>query len=393
MKIISETAARVLAAAICELYPAAKIIKCDTHGLVFTCDFHFSKQVDEEMLHRLHDRMMLMCMRKQSIETVEMVGQSAKAYFHDVGSHKNYDVFDDKELLTFFKMGDFLDRGDGPFLSDTSKIKFLKLLKIVNLYKHVYRIEGVITEDKNTLRTIIKKIKSYEENSHIKVGYELDLFKHTQDYLCWLPDGIKIKSIVVEQIQSLLNKEGYGEIVTSHDCDLIKRRGLHEQLLKQLRLKGVYEFFTWHNINSDDSSLFSLKYTSQCVLTSIDNVSDGFKRLLMFFLKLNKIFNLTPKIVCYFNDETILKILFNAYKDVKIINREDMQIKFFLTDGLDEEHEVASISKKELLYINKFAKNDSCIMIQGILPIESYIAFILEKSRDSFLKKGIFEKK
>jgi len=135
----------------------------------------------------------------------------------------------DKEVVSIYKQGDFIDLCRGPHAPYTGMTKFFKLLKVSGAYwrgdsknEMLQRIYGTAWHSKKALDEYLLMLEESEKRDHRKLGLELDLF-HIQEEavgsVFWHPNGWTIYLEVENYIRQKIRENGYVEVKTPQMID------------------------------------------------------------------------------------------------------------------------------------------------------------------------------
>ena len=155
--------------------------------------------------------------------------KDAIKYFKNKGDNLKLELLEDLEdgKITFYKQGNFTDLCKGPHLTDTSKIKAIKLLNIAGAYwkgdetkKQLTRIYAISFTKEKDLKQHMSMLEEAKKRDHRKIGKEMELFtfskKVGQGLPLWLPKGAKIREKLENFLKKAQIKAGYQPVVTPH---------------------------------------------------------------------------------------------------------------------------------------------------------------------------------
>ncbi|MBW2997451.1 threonine--tRNA ligase [Candidatus Woesearchaeota archaeon] len=182
MEVFRHSTAHLMAHAITELYPYAKL----TIGPVVEEGFYYDIDHDpfkQEDLKKIEKKMHDIMKQKQPIERREISKKDSLKLFSD----NEYKVEMIKELegetVTIYRQGSFVDLCRGPHVPNTGMIKAFKLTKIAGAYwradaanKQLQRIYGISFPTKEELKEYLKMREEAEKRDHRKIGKEMELF-------------------------------------------------------------------------------------------------------------------------------------------------------------------------------------------------------------------------
>ncbi|MGN0594785.1 MAG: aminoacyl--tRNA ligase-related protein, partial [Hominimerdicola sp.] len=201
------TASHLLAQAVKNLYPEAKLARGPATETGFYYDFEVKKPFAPADLDKIQAEMKKLAKEGYALERFELpVDEAVKLM-----SEKNEDYkvelihkHDDKgEKLSFYKQGDFVDLCAGPHLMSVAPIKAVKLLSCTGAYwgkaedgKQLCRVYGTAYPKASQLEEHLKAMEEAKLRDHNKIGRELEYFT-TVDYIgqglpVLLPKGARV---------------------------------------------------------------------------------------------------------------------------------------------------------------------------------------------------------
>ncbi len=129
-----------------------------------------------------------------------------------------------KDILTAYKQGEFIDLCRGPHLPYLSKIKAFKVLKTSGAYwrgdqknEMLTRIYGISFPEKKELLEFVTMLEEAQKRDHRKLGQELDLFslKEEAPGMPFIhPKGMFIWDVLLNFMKECLEEVNYVEIKT-----------------------------------------------------------------------------------------------------------------------------------------------------------------------------------
>jgi len=222
---IRHSAAHVLAEAVCELFPGAKLGIGPPTDDGFYYDFLVPRAFTEEDLQVIEKRM------RSSIEAGlvfngrEVSREEAKAIEKDQPFKLEIiDELPETEAVTFYRHGSFEDLCRGGHTDSTADIGAFKLLSVAGAYWRgdetrpmLQRIYGTAFESQDDLDAHLIRLEEAQKRDHRRLGSELDLF--LMDPIApaspfFLPKGTVVYQALVRYVQDLYQKSGYQEVIT-----------------------------------------------------------------------------------------------------------------------------------------------------------------------------------
>ena len=222
--------AHLMAQAVKELYPNAKVTIGPTIENGFYYDFDVDVSFSDEVLVKIEEKMRALAKSGQDIQRNEISAKDAVSLFKDMGEDYKVEIIQQinpDDVITIYKQSDFTDLCRGPHVPNTSKIKHFKLLSTSGAYwrgdennKMLQRIYGTVFSTKDALKTHLHNLEEAKKRDHRKLGKELKLFTFDEEVgpglPLWLPNG----AIMIEELEKLAKESerhaGYEQVRTPH---------------------------------------------------------------------------------------------------------------------------------------------------------------------------------
>ena len=158
-----------------------------------------------------------------SIERFELPRAEAIKLMEDANEPYKVELINDlgeDEVISFYKMGDFVDLCAGPHVMSLKSIKAIKLLRSAGAYwkgdeknKMLSRIYGTAFLKKADLDAHLEALEEAKKRDHNKLGRELKLFttdeKVGQGLPLLMPKGAKIVQLLQRWVEDEEEKRGY----------------------------------------------------------------------------------------------------------------------------------------------------------------------------------------
>ena len=234
LEILRHSASHVLAAAVLEMFPEAKLAIGPAIENGFYYDFDLPRTLIPEDLPILEEKMQEIIKADHPFERAEMSTQEAAQDFEKAGQIYKVELIKDLEKegeqkVSVYKSGNLVDLCRGPHVSSTGKIPAdaFRLTKISGAYwrgdeknKMLQRIYAVAFETKDKLKDYLRMLEEAEKRDHRKIGKELDLF-HIDEKVgiglpLWHPKGALLWRIVEDYWYSEHLKNGYELVRSPH---------------------------------------------------------------------------------------------------------------------------------------------------------------------------------
>ncbi len=221
------TSAHVLAQAVKRLYPDTKcgIGPATENGFYY--DFAFSFPFLEEHLQAVEKEMKAIVKESLSLQVKEV--SKAEAYAFMEAQKEDFKLelirqLPESEDIFFYRQGDYTELCAGPHISNTSRIKALKLLSVAGAYwkgdegnQMLTRIYGISFPKASELDAYLQTLEEAKARDHRKLGRELGLFAFMDEgpgFPFFLPKGLLLKNLLIEYWRKIHTEEGYVEIAT-----------------------------------------------------------------------------------------------------------------------------------------------------------------------------------
>ncbi len=229
----------VMAAAVLEMFPEAKLAIGPAVENGFYYDFDLPRTLIPEDLPLLEDKMKAIIKGDYAFEKAEApINQALK----EATKHKQpykAELIEDLEKkgevsVSFYRMNNFTDLCAGPHLKSTKEIGAFKLTSIAGAYwrgneknKMLQRIYGVAFNTQKELDEYLLVLEESKKRDHKKLGPELGLFMFHETapgMPYWLPNGVIILNELINFWRIEHKKRNYVEIKTP----LINKKELYE---------------------------------------------------------------------------------------------------------------------------------------------------------------------
>ena len=222
-------AAQVLARAIKNLYPSAKLAIGPTIENGFYYDFLSEEAVSIDDLPRIEKEMEKIVASKSEIVKTVHSKQDAVKSFADINEEYKVKIIEDSDQednFQLYKQGDsgFIDLCRGPHLPSLEKVGAFKLTKIAGAYwkgdsknEMLSRIYGTAWKNEKDLKKHLNLLEEAAKRDHRKLAKEMDLF-HLQEeapgMVFWHPKGWSIYVALQNYMRTKQMAHDYQEINT-----------------------------------------------------------------------------------------------------------------------------------------------------------------------------------
>ncbi|MGG7059313.1 threonine--tRNA ligase [Clostridium tertium] len=220
---VRHSISHVLAYAVKRLYPEAKLAIGPAIKDAFYYDFDVENSFSAEDLVKLEDEMRKIIKENPSIERFELPRAEALKLMEDANEPYKVELINDlgeDEVISFYKMGDFVDLCAGPHLMSLKPVKAIKLLRSAGAYwkgnennKMLSRIYGTAFLKKADLDSHLEALEEAKKRDHNKLGRELKIFttdeKVGQGLPLLMPKGAKMIQLLQRWVEDEEEKRGY----------------------------------------------------------------------------------------------------------------------------------------------------------------------------------------
>lgn len=217
------TAAHILAQAVKNIYPNAKLAIGPSIANGFYYDFDFETPITIDDFEMIEKEMQSIIKADLPIERTEVSRQSALIQMRGFNEPYKIQLIEDlpkDSTLTFYCQGAFTELCRGPHLLSTGKVKFIKLTQLAGAYwrgneknKMLTRIYGTAFDKKSDLTEYIEKLEEAKRRDHNKIGRELGYFmtedKIGQGLPLLMPKGAKLFQILQRFVEDEQERRGY----------------------------------------------------------------------------------------------------------------------------------------------------------------------------------------
>ncbi|RLD16867.1 MAG: threonine--tRNA ligase, partial [Caldiserica bacterium] len=230
LEILRHSASHIMASAVKELFPDAKLGIGPAIEDGFYYDFDVEKPFTPEDLKRIEDKMKEFIEEDYPFEKIMMKREEAKKFFSEKNEIYKVEILNEieDEEVSIYKHNGFYDLCRGPHVSSTGEVKFFKLLDVAGAYwrgdeknKMLQRIYGTAFFTKDELEEFLKKREEAKKRDHRKLGRELEFFSiHPEEagpgLIYWHPKGALVRSIIEDFWKKAHLENDYKLIYTPH---------------------------------------------------------------------------------------------------------------------------------------------------------------------------------
>ena len=223
--LLRHSTAHLLAHAVKELFPDAQVTIGPVIENGFYYDFSYKRPFTPEDLQAIEKRMAEIARRDAPVQRREMPRDEAVKFFRDMGEKYKAEIIasiPDKEAISLYGQGNWIDLCRGPHVPSTGKLKNFKLMRVAGAYwrgdsknEMLQRIYGTAWSKKEDQDAYLKMLEEAEKRDHRTLGTQLDLF-HMQPeapgLVFWHPKGWALWQQIEQYMRRVYRDNGYQEV-------------------------------------------------------------------------------------------------------------------------------------------------------------------------------------
>ena len=226
--------AQVLALAVKNLYPTAKLAIGPTIENGFYYDFYFDNSFSIDDLENVEKEMHNIIKTQSTITKSLLAKNDAIKLFNGLDESFKAEIIESSDQENDFQIykqdsSDFVDLCRGPHLPSLKMIGEFKLTRVSGAYwkgdsskPMLTRIYGTAWNTKKELEQYLTQLEEAEKRDHRKLGKEMDLFHFQEEapgMVFWHPAGWTIYNELQSYMRKMQSSNGYEEIRTPEILD------------------------------------------------------------------------------------------------------------------------------------------------------------------------------
>jgi len=179
LEVLRHSTSHLMAHAVKELYPEAKVAIGPSIETGFYYDFDYDPGFTDEDLVKIEEKMHELVKQDIPIERRVVKKEDAIKMFKEAGEKYKVELLEniDDDEVSIYTQGGFTDLCRGPHLPSTGKIKAFKLLNLAGAYwrgdeknKMLTRIYGTAFPDKESLDKYLNFLEEVKKRDHRRLG-------------------------------------------------------------------------------------------------------------------------------------------------------------------------------------------------------------------------------
>ncbi|HSL97194.1 MAG TPA: threonine--tRNA ligase [Candidatus Deferrimicrobiaceae bacterium] len=229
------SAAHVMAEAVLDLFPGAKLGIGPAIADAFYYDFDLPRALTPDDLEAIEGRMRASVAADHPFVRREVPFDDARAVVEGQGQSYKAEILDNLETaaeaageprpaVSFYEHGQFSDLCRGPHVASTGRIGPFKLLSVAGAYWRgdekrpmLQRIYGTVWQSQDDLDQFLWRRAEAKKRDHRRLGVQLDLFSFhdvSPGSAFWHPKGQVIWRALEDAMRELQGRRGYQEVST-----------------------------------------------------------------------------------------------------------------------------------------------------------------------------------
>jgi threonyl-tRNA synthetase len=258
MEVLRHSTSHIMAHAVKELFPGAKLAIGPAIEEGFYYDFDLERTFTPEDIEKIEKKMSEIIKKDSPFTRKTMTRGEAIGLFTERGETYKAELLNEitDNAVSLYEEGDFIDLCRGPHLPSTGSVPAFKLLSIAGAYwrgneknKMLQRIYGAAFFDKKSLDDYLKFLEEVKRRDHRRLGRELDLFSVNEEIgpglILWHPNGAIIRNAIEEFWRKEHVKADYKILYTPHiaKLNLWQRSGhldfYRENMYSPMEIEGI----------------------------------------------------------------------------------------------------------------------------------------------------------
>jgi threonyl-tRNA synthetase len=251
IEVIRHSTAHLLAQAVKQLFPDAQVTIGPVIEDGFYYDFSYKRPFTTEDLAAIEAKMQELAKADQPVHRRVLTRDEAVRFFKHQGELYKAEIIasiPEKEEISLYGQGDWVDLCRGPHVPSTGKLKAFKLTKVAGAYwrgdsrnEMLQRIYGTAWADKKQLDEYLHRIEEAEKRDHRRIGRDLNLF-HLQEEapgaVFWHPKGWTVFQTLIAYMRERQRAAGYEEVSAPElmDASLWQQSGHAEKFGENMYL-------------------------------------------------------------------------------------------------------------------------------------------------------------
>lgn len=231
LNVLRHSCSHVMAQAVKELWPEAKLAIGPSIEDGFYYDFAKLESFTDEDLAKIEKRMQEIISKNEPFVREELSKDKAIELFKKLNEDFKVELIREitDEKVSIYKTGSsFLDLCRGPHIAATGQVRAFKLLSVAGAYWHgietnpmLQRIYGTCFESQRELAEYLKNLEEAKKRDHRKMGPQLGYFDIYHEeagagLVFYHPKGAILRKLIEDYEKEEHLKRGYQMVITPH---------------------------------------------------------------------------------------------------------------------------------------------------------------------------------
>lgn len=230
LETMRHSAAHVMAAAVCRLFPGVRLDIGPATDDGFYYDFDLEHRLGPEDFERIEAEMAAIVREDHPFERLETTREEARRRLEAAGQTYKLErlaEIPEGEPITFYRSGEFVDLCRGPHVASTGRIGVFKILSVAGSYFRgretnpmLQRVYGTTFPAREELDAHLRQLEEARRRDHRRLGRELDLFSIEEavgpGLIHWHPKGARVRCLIEEFWRREHFRAGYQMLFTPH---------------------------------------------------------------------------------------------------------------------------------------------------------------------------------
>ncbi|MCL2122999.1 MAG: threonine--tRNA ligase [Desulfovibrionaceae bacterium] len=222
LDILRHSTAHLMAAAVKELFPEARVAIGPSIENGFYYDFDYSRPFSTEDFAAIEERMRALAAKALPFTRCDITKAEAVARFSGEQERYKCALLDDlaEERVSLYQLGEFVDLCRGPHVPHTGFLSAFTLLSTAGAYWRgseknamLSRIYGTAFSNEKALKDYLHRLEEAKRRDHRKIGKELDFFAFHEEaapgMVFWHPKGMLARTILEDFWRKEHLRRGY----------------------------------------------------------------------------------------------------------------------------------------------------------------------------------------
>ncbi len=217
-KVFWHTASHILAQAVKNLFPAAKLAIGPAIDNGFYYDVDVEKPFSTQEMEKIEQEMKKIVKSGLELNRFALPADEAIALMEEKGETYKVEIIrehaDKGEEISFYKQADFVDLCAGPHLMSVSAVKAVKLTQTTGAYwrgdaknAQLCRVYGTAFPKAAQLEEYLKMVEEAKNRDHNKIGRELEIFTTAESIGQGLPILLPKGAKIIQTLQRFVEDE------------------------------------------------------------------------------------------------------------------------------------------------------------------------------------------